>query len=290
MTNIGHGKEKSMNPQEQHEYDVAVQVGHEHFYENIPVYKPEVIDLLNAVKKKKPELIVVGGSRKRTHYAENNVSVTTYRELELAYANLPTQVVGAIGFDGEVYTVNSRLIENARFSAWSSYEYHTKKSKHMNNIVKEALKHLLPTQLKEVVAESMDKFDRYINHIRDEARQGMRSTLSRTIDDLRDELFHMVEQGYKPKNASIASAMAYMVETKEQYERNQSYSPERGFVWIKPDGVVYKRGKEEITVPNTDALPEDVRGKLFVLMVSDKERFIDEVGMKADDNKFWVIL
>jgi hypothetical protein len=280
-----------MNPQEQHEYDVAVQNGHEHFYEHIPVYKPEIIDLLNAVKKKKPELIVVGGSRQRTHYGQNNVQVHTYRELELAYANLPTQVVGCIGYDGEVYTVNSRLIENAKYSAWSSYDYHTKKSKHMNNIVKEALKYLLPTQLKEVVAESVDKFDRFISYIRDEARQGMRSTLARTIDDLRNELFHMVEQGYKPKNASIASAMTYVVETKDTYERNQSYSPERGFVWIKPDGVVYKRGKDDaISLPNTDALPEDVRGKLFVLMVSDKERFIDEVGMKADDNKFWVIL
>jgi hypothetical protein len=280
-----------MNPQEQHEYDVAVQVGHEHFYENIPVYKPQIIDLLNAVKKKKPELIVVGGSRRRTHYAENNVQVHTYRELELAYANLPEQVVGAIGFDGEVYTVNSRLIENARFSAWSSYDHHTKKSKHMNNIVKEALKHLLPTQLIEVVAESAEKFERNIAKIRDDARQGMRSTLARTIDDLRDELFNMVEQGYKPKNASIASAMTYVVETKETFERNQKYDPERTFVWIKPESVVYKRGKNEaISVPNTDALPEEIRGKLFVLMVSDKDVFIDEVGMKAGDNKFWVIL
>ncbi len=279
-----------MNPQEQHEYDVAVQNGHQHFYQNIPVYRPETIDLLNAIKKKRPELIVVGGSRQRGHFTDEGVQVATYRELELAYANLPEQVVGAIGFDGEVYTVNCRLIENARFSAWSSYDYHTKKSKHMNNIVKEALKYLLPTQLKEVVAESVDKFDRYISNIRDGARQNMRQTLNRTNDDLRDELFNMVEQGYKPKNASVASAMAYVIETKESYERNQQYSPERGFVWIKPEGVVYKRGKEEITVPNTDALPEDVRGKLFVLMVSDKERFIDEVGMKADDNKFWVIL
>lgn len=280
-----------MNPQQQHEYDVAVQNGHEHFYEHIPVYKPQVLDLLNAVRKKRPELIVVGGSRQRFHYAgPNNVQVQTYRELELAYANLPEQVVGAIGFDGESFTVNSRLIENARYSAWSSYDYHTKKSKHMNNIVKEALKHLLPTQLKEVVEESADKFSRHISQIRDDARQGMRYALARTVDDLRDELFHMVEQGYKPKNASIASAMTYVVETKESYERNQSYDPERGFVWIKPDGVIYKRGKEEISVPNTDALPEEIRGKLFVLMVSDKDRFIDEVGMKAGDNKFWVIL
>jgi hypothetical protein len=277
-----------MNTQ-QHEYDIAVQHGHKHFYDHIPVYSPEIIDLLNAVKKKKPELVVVSGSRQRGHHV-NGVLVYTYRELELAYANLPTQVVGAIGFDGESYTVNSRLIENAKYSAWSTYDYHTKKSKHMNNIVKEALKHLLPTQLKEVVAESVDKFDRYISNIRDGAKQGMRQTLNRTNDDLRDELFHMVEQGYKPKNATFASAMAYVIETKDEYERNQQYSPERGFVWIKPDGVVYKHGKEETSVPNVEALPEEIRGKLFVLMVSDKDRFIDEVGMKADDNKFWVIL
>jgi hypothetical protein len=279
-----------MNPQEQHEYDVAVQNGHQHFYQNIPLGNSQTIDLLNAIKKKRPELIVLKGSRQRMHFTNDGVQVHIYRELELAYANLPEQVVGAVGFDGEVYTVNCRLIENARFSAWSSYDYHTKKSKHMNNIVKEALKYLLPTQLKEVVAESVDKFDRYISNIRDSARQGMRHTLSRTNDELRDELFHMVEQGYKPKNASIASAMAYVVQTKESYERNQTYNPERGFVWIKPDGVVYKHGKEETSVPNVEALPEEIRGKMFVLMVSDKDTFIDEVGMKAGDNKFWVIL
>jgi hypothetical protein len=279
-----------MNPQEQHEYDVAVQAGHQHFYQNIPLCNPQTIDLLNAVKKKRPELIVVKGSRQRMRFAENNIQVPVYLELELAYANMPNEVVGAIGFDGEVYTVNCRLIENARFSAWSSYDYHTKKSKHINNIVKEALKYLLPTQLKEVVGESVDKFDRYISNIRDGARVGMRQTLNRTNDDLRDELFHMVEQGYRPKNATFASAMAYVVHTKDEYERNQEYSPERAFVWIKPDCVVYKRGKEEISVPNTDALPEEIRGKLFVLMVTDKDSFIDDVGMKASDNKFWVIL
>ena len=118
----------------------------------------------------------------------------------------------------------------------------------------------------------------------------MRQTLNRTNDDLRDELFHMVEQGYKPKNATFASAMAYVIETKDEYERNQQYSPERVFVWIKPDGVVYKHGKEETSVPNVEALPEEIRGKMFVLMVSDKDTFIDEVGMKSGDNKFWVIL
>jgi hypothetical protein len=142
-----------------------------------------------------------------------------------------------------------------------------------------------------VVEESASKFDQHIGKIRDEAVHGMRAKLGSLNTQMRDELFNMVEQGYKPKNAAFASAMAYVVETKDDFERNQNYNPERTFVWIKPESVVYKRGKNEaISVPNIDALPEEIRGKLFVLMVSDKDTFIDEVGMKAGDNKFWVIL
>jgi hypothetical protein len=101
----------------------------------------------------------------------------------------------------------------------------------------------------------------------------------------------MVAQGYVPKNKEFAEAMKYVVDSKEDFDRNENYNPERGFVWIKPECVIYKRGKNDtISVPNIDTLPEEIRGKLFVLMVSDKDTFIDEVGMKAGDNKFWVIL
>ena len=279
-----------MNPQQQHEYDLAMQKGHQHFYEHIPIYKPQLLDLLNAIKKKKPDLIVVGGSRQMGHYVDN-ILIHTYRALDLAHANLPTQVVGSIGFDGESYSVTSRLIENARFSPWSSYDHRTKKSKHMNKVVKEAIGVLLPTQFQEVVAESRDSFQRRISDIRDNAVLGMRRTLNGTMDYLRDELFHMVASGYVPKNSQFKDAMEYVVSSKEEYERNQNYNPERAFVWIKPDCVMYGKDDKSLTeVKSTDDLPEDMRGKLFVLMVADKGTFIDDVGMKADDNKFWVIL
>ncbi len=176
-----------MNPQEQHEYDVAVQVGYEHFYEKIPVYKPQILDLLNAIKKKRPELIVVEGTRKTNIWpGDRSASYTVYRDLSLAYADNPAQIVGSVRYDGEVYSVTSRLIKNARFSPWSSYDYHTKKSKHMNNVIKEALKYLLPTQFKEVVEESHEKFNQHISNIRSKSLQGMRHALHRTVDDLRD--------------------------------------------------------------------------------------------------------
>jgi hypothetical protein len=284
-----------MNPQQQHEYDVAVQNGHKHFYDEYPIDDPKSIELVNAIRKKKPELIVVGACRQMIKMGTTNTTYGIYRGLDLAYANLPEQVVGTVGYEYEQFFVNSRLIENARFSAWSGRDFHTKKSKHMNNITKEALKYLLPTQFKEVVDESKDKFNRFIHDIRSEATQGMRYALNQTNDNMRDELFHMIEQGYKPKNASFASAMAYVTKTKDAYERNQNYDPPKAFVWIKSDSVVYKIGKEDLdssatSVATTNDLPEEIRGKLFVLMVADQDKFVDEVGMKAGDNKFWVIL
>ena len=281
-----------MNPQEQHEYDDAVQKGHTLFLGNRPLERQEVLDIANAVIKKNPALVVAGVDRRaRKICSDGSAHYDVYRAVEFAYNDAPTEVVGYVGYEYDQYFVTSRLIENAKFSRWSGREHNTRKSKHMNNIVKEAVKTLLPTQFREVVAESNDKFARHIREIRDRATQNMRGALNSTNNVLRDELFNMVESGYKPKNESFAKAMAYVVETKDEYERNQNYNPPTAFVWIKPDHVIYGKDREEPQqIASTDDLPEDVRGKLFVLMVSDKNNFIDEVGMKADDNKFWVIL
>ena len=278
-----------MNPQEQHEYDVAIQVGHTNFYEQIPIYRPQLLDLLNAIKKKKPELIVVGGTNQSGIY-KGDTRYVCYRGLELAYANLPTQVVGYIGFDGESYYVYSRLITNAKYSTWST-DHHVKKSKHMNNIVKEAVKYLLPTQFKEMVEESLGFVERDIHRIREKSREGLYGKLRHIgYSEWRDALLHMASVGYRPENKEIAEAMAYVVETQEDYDRNANYNPDKMFVWIKPECVMYGNGKDDYQeLKSVDELPEDIRGKLFVLMVTDAKSFVDEVGMKFEDNKFWVI-
>lgn len=281
-----------MNPQEQHEYDLAVQKGHALFIDNYPIDNQKVIDIYNAVKKKRPELVIAGASRQSRHFSEGGTEhYPAYRGLDLAYANLPSQVVGTIGFEYDQFFVTSRLIQNAKYSEWSGRDHNTKKSKHMNNIVKEALKALLPTQFREVIGESDGKFYQNIRAIRDKAIHDMRGMLNGTNVALRDELFHMIATGYVPKNKSFADAMAYVVSSKDEYERNQNYDPPKTFLWIKPDCVVYGEHEGNAQqVASVEELPEDIRGKLFVLMVADKGTFIDDVGMKADDNKFWVIL
>jgi hypothetical protein len=278
-----------MNPQEQHEYDVAVQAGHQHFYENIPVFKPQVLDLFNAIKKKKPELIVIGGVNQRGVY-KDDTRLILYAGLAIAYADMPNEEVGSITFDGESYIVTSRLIENARFSSWNSREYHSKKSIHMNNIVKDAIKYLLPTQMNEVVCASINVIGNYASEIRDRARRAMNDKLNPVHRVLREELMHMVATGYVPNNDEVAKAMEYVKATEHEYDALRNFDPDRVFVWIKPNEVIYREDKEDIVVKSTDELPENIRGKLFVLMVADAGKLIEEVGVKVKDNQFWVLL
>ena len=278
-----------MNPQEQHEYDVAVQAGHQHFYENIPVFKPQVLDLFNAIKKKKPELIVIGGVNQRGVY-KDDTRLILYAGLAIAYADMPNHEVGSITFDGESYIVTSRLIENARFSSWNSREYHSKKSIHMNNIVKDAIKYLLPTQMQEVVCASINVIGNYASEIRDRARRAMNDKLNPVHRVLREELMHMVATGYVPNNDEVAKAMEYVKATEHEYDALRNFDPDRVFVWIKPNEVIYREDKEDIVVKSTDELPENIRGKLFVLMVADAGKLIEEVGVKVKDDQFWVLL
>lgn len=278
-----------MNPQEQHEYDVAVQAGHQHFYEHIPIFKPELLELLNAIKKKKPDLIVVGGTNQSGIY-KGDTRFLCYRGLQLAYANLPEQMVGYIGFDGENYYVYSRLIQNAKYSTWST-DHHVKKSKHINNVVKEAIKYLIPTQFGEMVVESLGLIDRDIHRIREKVRDGLYGKLRHLGYSVwRDELLNMAKVGYTPESNDVADAMKYIVETQADYDRNVNYNPDKMFVWIKPECVMYGKDEDNYQeLKSVDELPEDIRGKLFVLMVTDAKSFVDEVGMKFADNKFWVL-
>jgi hypothetical protein len=42
-------------------------------------------------------------------------------------------------------------------------------------------------------------------------------------------------------------------------------------------------------VPNKDALPEENKGKLFVLDIGDKQSFVEDIGLKENDGAYWII-
>ena len=252
----------------------------------------ETVKLMNEIKKKQPLLQFAPSKTNRSKiYVHNeDPAISVYTHLDVFYNSEPNNRVGVIGWDSQSYIVSSRLIENGRYSHWSGNEHRSKKSKHMRNIVREAVKFLLPIGFDEVWQESNDKFHRELHnkpqHIRDSVSNKMRIAPNAIFK----EFLHMYAQGYAPITQEFKEVLAFTLEKQADIEKYVSYKPTTYMVWVKSNGIQYGAKQDEaITVDSVDKLPEDIRGKMFVLDVSEVNNFIEDVGMKTQEKQYWVI-
>jgi hypothetical protein len=290
-----------MNPQQQHDFDVATSVGWKYFCDFIPAETPQLVHFWLELKARIPELVVYQGARivvNRTSDADN-IRYDVFRKIVVALENNPNEEVGAIEYDkyGDKYTLYSRLIANEKFGRWNS-DYRSKSSKHMKNLFKLAKEVLVQKQLQEVMADSSQKFFNTIGEVRANAARRLRDMVGCVnAFEWREELLAMHKANYVPEREDIRKAMEYVVANEDTFNADYNYRPRTAFIWIKPDCVMYRcidgRGVAEggdVTVASTEVLPEDIRSKLYVLMIGDAKKHIDEVGIKEADDKFWVVL
>jgi hypothetical protein len=87
--------------------------------------------------------------------------------------------------------------------------------------------------------------------------------------------------------------MEYVIENKEKIDKYTDYNPNHYFVLIKDNEVQYRlniaKNDPPIKVPSKDALPDEIKGKLFVLDITDKQSFVEDVGLKENDGAYWII-
>jgi len=253
----------------------------------------EVFNLMNEVKKKNPLLTFALGGNRTTFFDEqvppNRVEVKT--SLRVYDSRDPDKELGGIGFDNDdKYWVRSRLICNDKYGHWNKTQHESKYSKHMKNIIKEATKYLKPFSFDEVKNEHEGMVDRVIQQ-----RSGIvknKANAKSRVDfiDIFPELLHMYNTGYIPKTPKMAEVIAYAVDNKAEIEKYYNYNPKKCMIWVRPNSVVYEIDKIANQVNSTDELPEDLRGKLFVLDVTDKGEFVEDVGIKQDTGIYWVLL
>lgn len=253
----------------------------------------EVLELMDAIKKKNPMLSFTIGNN-RTSFFDNQtppVKIEVKMSMVVADASDPDKPIGAIGFDSDdKYYVRSRLIRNEKFGRWNTHQYQSKSSKHVKNIVKESLKALKPISYDEMKAEHEGHIDRACNSMHNNVQGRINSHMRVDFTDMFPELLHMHDIGYTPSTPRMAQAIAYAVEHKEEIEKYYNYKPKKCMIWVRPNSVVYEIDKEVKQVNTTSELPEELRGKLFVLDVTDKGQFIEDVGMKQETGIYWVLL
>jgi hypothetical protein len=263
--------------------------------DGVEIVEPAV-DLMSAVKKKNPLLMFKPNEKRGWNEWDKGDCKSYSAQFDVFHVDNPVQKIGNIGVEqdraGVKYYVRSRLIQNNRFSPYSSTEHQSKKSIHINNIVKEAVKYLKPVSLEEIYTEGEKRFKDKLLYRRtsmQDAINGKINYVGRAA--LFTEVMNMIAKGYAPITTDVQKAKEFLENNAEKIKEVNAYNPDFAFVRVLPNSVEYKlKSNSEIVRVNTkEELPEAIRGKMFVLDVSDKDTFIEDVGSKGAGT-YWVIL
>jgi hypothetical protein len=168
-----------------------------------------------------------------------------------------------------------------------------KYSIHTKNIVRIAKKAFKPFTFDQIANKAKQKFKDSVETLGQTMRWELRG---RTCDGYEhflndwENLFHL---GYEPKNPKFKQMMEYVMANKERIDKYHNYNPDHYFVLVKDNEVQYRlnsaKGEQPYKVQSKDALPDEIKGKLFVLDITDKQSFVEDIGLKENDGAYWII-
>lgn len=253
-------------------------------------------DLGNAILKVIPDIVIKHGDV-NTYSVDKNLYPNGVVYNFMVYHNTDlNNHIGKLAIENwhqkaPKFVIQSININDGRNSWGVDGEY--KSSIHAKNIVRIAKKVFKPFTFEQIAHRSSQTFTRKIESIGQglswELRQNTCHDYQHFLEDW-ENLYHM---GYTPKNDKFKRMMEYVMENKAKIDKYHNYNPNHYFVLVKDDCVQYRlniaKNEPCITVPNKDALPEDIKGKLFVLDISESKDYVEDVGLKENDGAYWII-
>jgi hypothetical protein len=189
------------------------------------------------------------------------------------------------------YGITSINIDDGRhtYGGEGAYKY----SIHSKNIVRIAKKVFKPFTFDQIADRAKRKFNQEIESIGSRATWNMRNNTCSDIDVFKDDLINLHEKGHTFRSPKVAKMVEFLVNNQEDIKKYVNYNPSHYFVMVKHNEVQYKLMEHKqatpFIVPNKDALPDDIKGKLFVLDIADKRSFVEDVGLKENDGAYWII-
>ena len=269
--------------------EAAVKVNHAFWFNDVPVTK-QLRDFLNEIKARWFNVQIcidypaISASTADDHYwVYNRVGITS--------ADTPDMRVGWVMFANNEYNVQSPRIENEKFSSHND-GYRIRKSKDMKKMVKVARQFLKPPTVQDVYVNSQPMLNEALYNVRDPARSRFRDKLAINMDDIADEVAHMLALGYEPSTKSFKEAIDLMRSEGAELKRLKDYAPRTCLVWAKQNSLVYKYSDEAEAVEITDLndLPEVLNTKLGVLNIAQERSAIPDVGVRVNASTFWVFV
>jgi hypothetical protein len=266
-------------------HESAKASGHQHWIDDIPVLNAEMVKFFNEVKYKRRNIVARVDCKKHSGVFEG---------VGIAYQDAPDFFIGKIFMEqapdgkGVLYCVRSDRIENEKFRAGSE-GYETKKSKDFTKGVKMALTYLKPFTVAEVMDNSNSAYDSGLWRMKSEPQDKLDTAASVGRQAVMVEIDNMIRSGYVPATEKFREAMVLFQEQGEELKRIANYRPKRIFVWVKPDCVEYQpHTGEPVVAYKLDDVPEDIRNKVAVLQIGEKNHAIMDVGIKITETTYWV--
>jgi len=268
-------------------HESAKASGHQHWIDDIPVLNAEMVKFFNEVKYKRRNIVARVDCK--THGG-------VFEGVGIAYQDAPNFAIGKMFVEGapdgngKLYCVRSDRIKNEKFRE-GSQGYESKKSKDFTKGVKLGLTYLKPFSIEEVMQNSIESYSAGLYRMRAKPQEMLEEATSIGSGRVMEEVDNMIRSGYVPVTAQFKEAMVLFQKQGEELKRTANYRPKKIFVWVKPDRVEYQYDTtdgEPVVAYKLDDVPEDIRNKVAVLQIGEKNHTIMDVGMKVTETTYWV--
>lgn len=193
------------------------------------------------------------------------------------------------------YGIQSVNIDDGR-STWG-HDGQFKTSIHTKNIVRIAKKVFKPYTFDQIANRNRQGIANQIDGIASSMRWKLRQNICDGYHHMIADFENLYHMGYKPTNEKFKNMMQYVIDNKADIDKYHDYNPDYYFVLVKDNMVQYgktnNRSKnyelQMSSVSSKDELPDDIKGKLFVLDIAEGKNFVEDVGLKENDGAYWII-
>ena len=262
--------------------------------------------VLNDVEKLTPRYVQLLSDFRRTQISRFPVEVRVINAEFISFVDSRFPValnasanvrnsLGSVYSDNDKIVVESRLIENEKYSMHNS-EFHTRKTQDIRKVLKYMKEYLKPYTAQEIANRTLSGAKHAFNEHKEKAMWKARDYKLADMDVLYEEVMHMKMLGYEPKTNAVKKLIHEGLPVLEQYMKTKDIEFPRVHVHIAPDesvtvAVLMKHSNMDVganTYETLAAAPTFIQQQVGLLKMMDINTHVPDVGYKSSDIEFWI--
>jgi hypothetical protein len=190
----------------------------------------------------------------------------------------------------DVFIVRAETIENDKYRE-NTDEYHSKQSRDPKKIVRILREHVKPFAATRVARWSRGDFRHSVHEWSNEVRSNYRrTTASIDLEGIVEELVLLRDMGFRPQTEKLAKLMDDAIPAFQEMQRVKNREIMHLHIMINPDRSVNISNDDKViaTADSMDSVHKNIQEHIAMLRMMDNKAFVPEVGMKVNDNQYWV--